>query len=186
MEVLHTKHPNAHPFVVHISSGNRTPRLLLRYPPHCCPEFPAEHQAMVCLIPMLAIEIFFVAYFGAEFEIMLILKLYIYLPCINTQQLETAPFDDTSVISPIQSKHWRTGHYHIYSFLNILIYGELSIYVLLLRFVLSHRYNMQDNTGWLFLIVLHSVKRFVWYIFLFTQYSYCRDFFCLGPALCPS
>ena len=31
-------------------------------------------------------------------------------------------------------------------------------------------------------IVLHFVKRFVWYLFVFTQYSYYRDFFCLGPA----
>ena len=29
------------------------PLLPLRYPPHRRPEFPAEHQAMVCLIPML-------------------------------------------------------------------------------------------------------------------------------------
>ena len=31
-------------------------------------------------------------------------------------------------------------------------------------------------------IVLHLVKRFVWYIFVFTQYGYYSDFFCLGPA----
>ena len=34
------------------------------------------------------------------------------------------------------------------------------------------------------LIVLHLVKRFVWYIYAFTQYSYYRDFFCLGTASC--
>ena len=33
-----------------------------------------------------------------------------------------------------------------------------------------------------FFIVLHFFKMFVWYIFVFTQYSYYRDFFCSGPA----
>ena len=49
--------------------------------------------------------------------------------------------------------------------LNLLSYGELSIYVLLLRFGLSNQYIILDNTGWLFFIALHFVKRFVWYIF---------------------
>ena len=31
--------------------------------------------------------------------------------------------------------------------LNLLSYGELSIYVLLLQFGLSHQYNIQENTG---------------------------------------
>ena len=33
-------------------------------------------------------------------------------------------------------------------------------------------------------IFLHFVKRFLWYIFVFTQYSYYCDFFCSGPASC--
>ena len=40
---------------------------------------------------------------------MLILKVYIYLPCINTQQQATAPFDDTPVIS--SSDHQKTEIY---------------------------------------------------------------------------
>ena len=55
------------------------------------------------------IKLFFVPYFGPEFETMLILKVYIYLPCINTQQQATAPFDDTPVIS--SSDHRKTGLY---------------------------------------------------------------------------
>ena len=43
--------------------------------------------------------IIFVPYFGAEFEIMFIYKVYIYLPSINTQQRTTSPFDNTLVIS---------------------------------------------------------------------------------------
>ena len=113
---------------------------------------------------------------------MFFLKVYIYFPCINKQWRATAQFDDTSVISPLQIKHWTTGNYHVYSVTNLLSYGELSIYVLLLRFDLSHRYNIQDNAEWLFFIVLHLVKMFVWYLFVFTQYSYYREFFCLGPA----
>ena len=54
---------------------------------------------------------------------------------------------------------------------------------ILIWFGLLHRYNIQDNTGWLFVIVLHVVKRFVWYCSVFTQYSYYRDFFCSGPSL---
>ena len=55
------------------------------------------------------IELCFVPYFGAEFGKMFILKVYIYLPCINTQLQETAPFDDTHVIS--SSDHQQTGLY---------------------------------------------------------------------------
>ena len=40
---------------------------------------------------------------------MFILKVYIYLPCIKTQQQTTAPFDDTSAIS--SSNHQTTGLY---------------------------------------------------------------------------
>ena len=40
---------------------------------------------------------------------MFILKVYIYLPCINTQGQTTAPFDDTSVVSSIN--HQNTGLY---------------------------------------------------------------------------
>ena len=41
------------------------------------------------------------------FFIQFILKVYIYLPCINTQQLATSPFDKTPVIS--SSDHQKTG-----------------------------------------------------------------------------
>ena len=60
------------------------------------------------------IELCFVPYFGVEFWKMFILKVYIYLPCINTQRRVTVPFDDTTVISPLQSEHWTTGHYQVY------------------------------------------------------------------------
>ena len=40
---------------------------------------------------------------------MFILKVYIYLPCINTQLRITAPFDNTSVIS--SNNHQKTGLY---------------------------------------------------------------------------
>ena len=33
-----------------------------------------------------------------------------------------------------------------------------------------------------FLIVLHLVKRFVWYLSIFTKYSYYREFYCSWPA----
>ena len=62
-------------------------------------------------------------------------------------------------------------------------YGDLSIYVLILRFGLSHRYNIKENIGWLFCTVPHFFKRFLWYIFVFTQYSYYRELFCSGPEL---
>ena len=42
---------------------------------------------------------------------MYILKVYIYFPCINTQQRATSPFNDTPVISPPHSKHLKTGIY---------------------------------------------------------------------------
>ena len=47
---------------------------------------------------------------------------------------------------------------------------------------LSHRYTIQNNTGWLLVIVLHLVDRLVQYHSYFTQYSYYRDYFCLGTA----
>ena len=34
----------------------------------------------------------------------------------------------------------------------------------------------------MFFIVLHFVKRFVWYIFVFIQYNYYHDLFFSGPA----
>ena len=40
---------------------------------------------------------------------MIILKVCIYLPCINTQRQKTAPFDETSVVS--SSNHQKTGLY---------------------------------------------------------------------------
>ena len=61
-------------------------------------------------------------------------------------------------------------------------YGELSIYVLLLRFGISHRYNIQENIGWLFFTVVHFVKRIVWYFSVLSKLSYYRDLFCLEPA----
>ena len=76
------------------------------------------------------------------------------------------------------------GIYHIYSFKKILRYCELSIYVLLLKFGLLHRYNIQYNLWWLFLIFLDFDKSCVWYIFVFTQYGYHCDFFFWGPASC--
>ena len=55
------------------------------------------------------IELCFVPYFCAEFETMFIYKVYIYLPCINTQKLTTSPFDETPVIS--SRYHQTTGMY---------------------------------------------------------------------------
>ena len=52
-------------------------------------------------------ELFFVPYFGAEFETMFVLKVYIYLSCINTHRRATEPLDDTPVISYIE--HQKTG-----------------------------------------------------------------------------
>ena len=57
------------------------------------------------------IELCFVPYFGAESEKMHILKVYIHFLYINTQRQENAPFDDTTVILPLQSEHLRTGIY---------------------------------------------------------------------------
>ena len=165
------------------------------------------------------IELYFVPYFGAEFETMLILKVYIYLPCINTQRRATVLFDNTPFISSrdhqktglyqvsanccegdcnsdlirllqkSQSTHYcnqsvleivldlnilvysimivdiisrsalvqfvllhasylynQTGlGYYVYMILNLLSYGELSIYVLLLRSFISPKYNIKDN-----------------------------------------
>ena len=54
--------------------------------------------------------------------------------------------------------------------------------VLLLLFGLMHQYNIKDNIWWLFLIVLHVVKHFLWYFLVFTQYIYYCDFFCFRPA----
>ena len=53
---------------------------------------------------------------------------------------------------------------------------------ILMWFGLSNGYNIQDNTGWLFLMVLHLVKMFVWNRLVLTQYSYYRDFYCLWPS----
>ena len=57
-----------------------------------------------------------------------------------------------------------------------------TLIVILLRFGLSHRYNIQYNIEWLFLIVLNVVKSFLWDRSVLTQYSYYRDLFCSGPA----
>ena len=54
--------------------------------------------------------------------------------------------------------------------------------LILLLFCLSHQKYIRDKTRWLFIIVLHFVKKFVWYWSVCTQYTYYRDFFCLGPA----
>ena len=56
-------------------------------------------------------ELYFLHYFGSEFETMFILKVYIYLPCIKTQRLETAKFDGTPIISSLQSEYWTTELY---------------------------------------------------------------------------
>ena len=55
---------------------------------------------------------------------------------------------------------------------------------LLIRFGLSHCYDIQDNTVFLINRVVHIVDRFVWDSSVFTQYSYYRDLFCLGTASC--
>ena len=47
------------------------------------------------------IELCFVPYFGAELETMFILKVYVYIPFINTQWQVRAPLNDPSVISPL-------------------------------------------------------------------------------------
>ena len=125
--------------------------------------------------------IMFCTLFWCRIRKMLILEVYIYFPWINTHRRATAPLDNTPVMSTLQRKHWTTGLYHVYSVLNLSSYGELSIYVLLLLFGLSHRYNIQKNTVWLFFTALHFVKRLVWYIFVFTQYIYYRYFFCSWP-----
>ena len=53
----------------------------------------------------------------------------------------------------------------------------------LLRLGLSHKYNIHNNKGWLFVIVPHFFfDRFVWYCSVFTQYSYYCELVCLGPA----
>ena len=49
-------------------------------------------------------------------------------------------------------------------------------------FIASIKYLGQYRVT--FFIVLHFVKRFVWCLFVFTQYSYYFDLFCLGTASC--
>ena len=51
------------------------------------------------------IELCFVPYFGAESRIIYILKVYIYSPCINTQQQAIETFNDTPAISPPNRKN---------------------------------------------------------------------------------
>ena len=58
-----------------------------------------------------------------------------------------------------------------------------SLILILLIFCLSHQKNIQDKTRWLFIIVLHLVKSFVWYQSVLNQYSYYCYFFCLVPTL---
>ena len=53
---------------------------------------------------------------------------------------------------------------------------------ILLLFCLSRRKHIQDKTRWMFIIVPHCVKCFVWYWSVFNQYSYYFHFFCLCPA----
>ena len=73
-----------------------------------------------------------------------------------------------------------------------MIYGYKgkcnSLISILLLFCLSYWKNIQDKRRWLFFILLHFIKSLVWYQSDFIQYSYYRDFFCLGPAsrLCDS
>ena len=59
-----------------------------------------------------------------------------------------------------------------------------SFIFILLLFCLSHQKHIQDKTRWLFIIILHFVKSFVWYLSVFNQYSYYCDLFCLGAAYC--
>ena len=58
-----------------------------------------------------------------------------------------------------------------------------SLIFILLIFFLSHWKHIQDKIRWLFIIVLHFVKSFVWYRSVFNQYSYYCDLFCLGTEL---
>ena len=58
--------------------------------------------------------------------------------------------------------------------------GKCTTFIFILMwFGLSHLCGIQYNTGWLFVIVLHFVKRFVWDRSVLTQYIYYRDFYCL-------
>ena len=61
------------------------------------------------------IELYFVPYFGAELGTMFIMKVYIYIPCNNTQRRATVPFNDAPITSSLQSEPWTTGNYHVYS-----------------------------------------------------------------------
>ena len=58
--------------------------------------------------------IIFYTLFWCRIRKIFILKVYIYIPCINTQRKSTAPFDDTPIISPLHSEHSTTGVYHVY------------------------------------------------------------------------
>ena len=46
---------------------------------------------------------------------------------------------------------------------------------------LSRWKYIQYITGWLFIIVLHFLKSYVWYLSVFNQYIYYCDLFCLRP-----
>ena len=49
--------------------------------------------------------------FWCRIRKMYILKVYIFFPCINTQQQSKEPFYYTPVISPPHRKQWKTGLY---------------------------------------------------------------------------
>ena len=57
-----------------------------------------------------------------------------------------------------------------------------SLIFILLLFFLSHQKRIQEKTWWMFIIVLHLVKSFVWHWSVFNKYSYYCDLFRLGPA----
>ena len=61
--------------------------------------------------------------------------------------------------------------------------GNSLIFILLI-FCLLHQKLFQDKTMWLFIIVLHFVKKIVWYLSVFNKYSFYCDLFRLGTTLC--
>ena len=84
----------------------------------------------------------------------------IWLHCIRHQQ-----YRQTLRLRILQTQRW-------VQFINIHTTTILSIALK----------NIQDKTRWLFFIVLHFVKRFLWYQSFLNQYIYYCDLFCLEPA----
>ena len=53
----------------------------------------------------------FCALFWCRIRKIYILEVYIYFPCVSTQQRATAPSENAPIISPPHSKHLKTGIY---------------------------------------------------------------------------